>query len=456
MPKKAVVWFLGLALLGAAIFIYFTFPRTRAEIPTSNNQRPFPSAPSPNNEPVPESVPHSNPAPPEGPTLQVMAWASPAEARALETAADEFAAETGHRVSLTVDGDEASYRRDLRDALAARTPPDVCLVEARDFSGLDPNRDLAEAPASADAAPRSVAAFTVVGRVRAVPDEFAVEALFYNPHYFDVAGFGYPDRHWNWDILEAIARGLASLKLHDDAGDPVYPLELAPDFDLWNVLSAQAGSPALDLNVWHLSDASGHDAQVRALDFIHEMFQGLVVTAPLPGAGRRVGSYFAAGRAALLIASSATRPALTAVPYAMTVLPQDMGRANLAQVRGWGVTAVSPYPQAAQALAIFLSKQPVHAGWSTVQGPAPIDGPEAICREALDESLLPRVGKQETPLVNYFDREVDQLARSSQGSAEATYKEMTEKFRESDPSAAQTGPTVGVKLGPKPGDLRGL
>ena len=104
MPKKAVALFFLLAFLGAAIFVYFTFPRTKEEIPASNNQRPFPSVPGPgpNSVPVPETVPRPNtPKVPPGPTLRVMAWASGADARTLEAEADAFAAATGRRACGT-------------------------------------------------------------------------------------------------------------------------------------------------------------------------------------------------------------------------------------------------------------------------------------------------------------------------------------------------------------------
>src|SRR5277367_1229290 len=120
MPKKKVAIFFLLAFLGAALFVYFTFPRTKDEIPTSNNQRPFPSAPLPspnvpNGVPVPETVPHPNVPPVKpGPTLHVMAWASGAEAQRLEAEADAFGAATGRRASLTIDSDVATYRRDLQ------------------------------------------------------------------------------------------------------------------------------------------------------------------------------------------------------------------------------------------------------------------------------------------------------------------------------------------------------
>jgi ABC-type glycerol-3-phosphate transport system substrate-binding protein len=325
VPKKAVAIFFIAAFIGAVIFVYCTFPRTKEEIPPSNNQRPFPSepTPTPNSVPVPETVPHPNtPKVPTGPTLRVMAWASGAEAQALETEADAFRAATGRRASLTIAGDEASYRHDLQQALASDSPPDVCLVSARDFSGLDPIRDLADAASpDSSAAPRSIAAFTADNRLKAVPDEFSVDVLFYNPSYFDQAGLGYPGRHWTWDILESVSRALESLKLKDSAGKKVYPLELTADFDFWNILCTDAGHPALDLGTWHLSDVDTKESQMRGLDLIHEIFQELAVTAPLSKGMEQPGRLFAQQRAALLIAPSELTVRLSLHAFAQRSLP---------------------------------------------------------------------------------------------------------------------------------------
>ena len=186
MPKKAVALFFLASLIGAALFVYFTFPRTKDQIPKSNNQRPFPSAPGPNNlpepaptpEPLPVPVPH--PAVPKvgpGPVLHVMTWANGTEAKALEAEADTFQAATGRSVSMTILSDEATYRHDLHQALASDSPPDLCLIDARDFSGTDPTFDLADASPNPGSAPRSVAAFTMGGKIKAVPTEFSVEVL---------------------------------------------------------------------------------------------------------------------------------------------------------------------------------------------------------------------------------------------------------------------------------------
>jgi len=436
VPKKAVAIFFLLAFLGAALFVYFTFPRTKEEIPTSNNQRPFPDVPVPspnvpNGVPVPETVPHPNvPKVPPGPTLRVMAWATGPEAQQLEAEADAFGAASGRHASLTIDGDVATYRRDLQLAVASGNAPDVCLISARDFSGLNPASDLTGTTAPPETAPRAIAAFTVDGHVKAVPDEFSVDVLFYNPSYFDQAGIGYPDRHWNWDILEADARALESLQLKDAAGAPVYPLELPADFDFWNILCTQAGHPALDQNVWHLTDEDGKESQMRALDFIHEIFQELSVTAPLPKAGQPPGSLFAQQRAMLLIAPSELTASLPNFGYAFTLLPEDMDRASLAQVNGWAVTAQSTQADAARVLAGYLAYQAVHAGWSSALQPKTETPSEAICYEALGQALVPRIEPKSARMAQFLDQQIDLLARNGQQKTDDLYARIQSEYQD--------------------------
>jgi ABC-type glycerol-3-phosphate transport system substrate-binding protein len=435
VPKKAVAIFFLLAFLGAALFVYFTFPRTKEEIPTSNNQRPFPTVPVPSPNvphtvPVPDTVPQPTaPKAPPGPKLRVMAWANGTDAQKLEAEADAFGTITGRRASLTIDADEATYRHDLQQAMNSDSPPDVCFVSARDFSGLDPARDLADATPAVGSAPRSIAAFTADGRIKAAPAEFSVDVLFYNPSYFDQAGIGYPDRHWTWDILEADARALESLKLKDPGGNLIFPLELPADFDFWNILCTQAGHPALDQAVWHLGDNDTKESQMRALDFIHEMFQGLTVTAPLPKAGQPVGILFLQQRAAILIAPSQFTAGLTQFPYAFTLLPSDMERASMARVNGWAVTARSSEGEAARALAGYLALQPVHAGWSSVLKPADGDSHAAICYEALGQALVPRIEPKSARMAQFLDKQINLLARNSLMNTDDLYARIQNEFQ---------------------------
>ncbi len=447
MPKKAVVIYLLLALAGAAVFIYLTFPRTKDEIPRSNNQRPFPSAPGPNGVPVPENVPRpALPKPPPGPTLRVTAWAAADEAPALRAEADAFEAAQGNPVSLVIAGNEADYRRDLALALASGTPPDVCLVASRDFSGADPARDLAALPPpDAAISPRSLAAFTVGGQVRAVPDEFSVDMLFYNSNQFDRAGIAWPDRHWTWDIMEAIARALSSLKLRDAAGAPVYPLELPADFDFWNILCTQAGHPALDRDQWHLAGIEDRDSQLRGLDLIRELFRELAVTAPPSGPGQAAGRYFRQQRASLLIAPSELAATLPDFPHGMTLLPSDLSRASLARVNGWAVSVRSAQPEAARALAQFLGAQPLHRGWTSVRPSASGAAQESLCREALEQSLLPRIEPKTAPLAQLLDRQINLFASQDRPS-ENLYAEIQAEYRTGYAPAA---PAPKMRVNPK-------
>jgi ABC-type glycerol-3-phosphate transport system substrate-binding protein len=458
VPKKAVAIYFLLALLGAAIFIYFTFPRTKDEIPRSNNQRPFPSSPGPNGMPVPESVPQpSVPIAPHGPSLHVMAWATAGETQALEAEADAFAAATGRQAALVIDSDAASYRRDLRDALASATPPDVCLIEAREFSGLSPTRDLAQVAVPEGVSERSVAAFSVAGVVRAVPDEFSVDMLFYNSRDFDRAGIGYPDRHWTWDIMEAITRALASLKLKNDAGQPVFPLELPADFDFWNILCTQAGHPALDLDQWHLADTEDRDSHVRGLDLIHEFFHELAVTAPPDKMGALPGDYFAQQRASLLIAPSELAAALPHFPHGMTLLPSDISRASLARVNGWAVTARSTQPEAAKQLAEFLSRRPLHVGWSSVRQLAQVTNDDALCYEALGKALLPRIDPKTTRFAQALDQQIHGFASGAAApSPESMYAEIQAEYRaDIAPNFPAAAPASVIPKADSP-QLRGL
>ncbi len=466
MPKKAVATFFLLAFIGATIYVYITFPRTKDEIPKSNNQRPFPTepapAPEPQNPPIPETVPHPDtPKVPPGPTLRIMAWASSDEAKVLTAEADQFAHDTGRQTSLQIDDDADTYHRDLTAALASNEPPDVLLVSARDFSGVDPTQDLADVDPLPGSAPRSIAAFTVGSSVKAVPDEFSADVLFYNPAYFDQACIAYPGPHWTWDILEADARAMGSLKIKDPSGQAIFPLELPADFDFWNILCTATGHPALDLGVWHLAGGTDNDtreSQLRALDLIQEIFTTLSVTAPPPKVSEPAGRLFAAQRAALLIAPSSLAVRLPAFRFAFTLLPRDLYNASLAQVNGWAVTAASKQGDAAHILAAYLAWQPVHAGWSGVKKPDDDDSPAGICYAALNQAVLPRVEPKTAPFAQYLDQQINQLARDGKQKTDALYARIqTQYSATTGVSLAAPNASAGPKTDAGAGaQLRGL
>ena len=460
MPKKAVAIYFISAFIGAALFVYFTFPRTKEDIPHSNNQRGFPTEPqrAPDAPPIPRADPQTSLAPiPKGPALLVLAWASGKDAKVLQARLDAFTASTGRAVQLTMEGDPATYAQELQQALASATPPDVCLIDARDFSGLDPAHDLAPAIAPIETVPRCVEAFTVSGFLKAVPTEFSVDVLFYNPALFDRVGLAYPGKHWNWDILEADSRAISSLHLTDASGQPIYALEMAPDFDLWNVLCAQAGHPALDLDLWHIADPKAYNAQERGLNLIHQFYQDLAITAPLPKSGETFGRYFASQQATMLVASSEMAATLSGFPFVLTYLPNDLTRASLARVNGWAIPAKSTRQEAARSLATYLARQPVHAGWCGVVKPTAEDTPEAICFDSLSQALLPRIGPTSAPMAQFLDKQMNLLAQpASREKPEAMLALIQKTFRDGistapvqadQPAAAAISPALPAPSG---------
>jgi ABC-type glycerol-3-phosphate transport system substrate-binding protein len=247
----------------------------------------------------------------------------------------------------------------------------------------------------------------VNGKLKALPEEFSVEVLFYNPELFDQAGIAYPGSHWNWDMLEADTRALTSLQLKDAKGKPTYAIELPANFDLWNILCAEAGAPALDLDAWRLTDSGKKAAQMHALQVLHDLFQQYAITPPVGKKPALLGQYFAEKRAALLIASSdvaATFP--PELHYGMTILPRDLTLATLASVNGWAVPAKSTQSDAAQILAQYLTQRQVHAGWSSVQPPpvdAGEDSPVSVCHAALAQALVPRLDASTSHMAQFLD-----------------------------------------------------
>jgi ABC-type glycerol-3-phosphate transport system substrate-binding protein len=321
------------------------------------------------------------------------------------------------------------------------------------LDGIDPTEDLADVTPVDGTPPRARDAFTVDGRLKAVPDEFSVVVLFYNPALFDQASIGYPGRHWNWDMLAADARALTSLSLKDATGQPIYAIELPSNFDIWNILCAESGAPALDLNAWRLADANAKEAQMHALEVLHDLFQEYAITPPPSYPPTAMGHLFIKGRAALLIASSDVAAAFpSSLKYGVTVLPRDLAPASVASVNGWAVPAKAPDPLAAQALAQYLAARPVHAGWYSVAGPSGAgdddESPVSVCHEALAQALVPRLDASTVHMADFLDQQLNQLAHNPAQTPEVLFAKI-----QAEVQAPSAPPEVRGEMPVSPGEL---
>jgi hypothetical protein len=128
-------------------------------------------------------------------------------------------------------------------------------------------------------------------------------------------------------------------------------------------------------------------------------------------------------------------------------------------VNGWAVTAQSTQADAARQLAAFLSTQPIHAGWSTVQTNETSDGFTAICQSALSESVIPRLSAKDEPMAQFLNAQIAQLARQPDGDSGRYYAHIQAEFQNGRapqsvdgtlPKAAEKPPT------PANGEVRDL
>jgi ABC-type glycerol-3-phosphate transport system substrate-binding protein len=256
----------------------------------------------------------------------------------------------------------------LQQALNSPNPPDVVLVDASDLSGLDPARALLPAPVPGTPLflPELQGTFVRDGRLWALPDEYSIDVLFYNKLCFDRAGLGYPGPHWTLDILESSSRAITLCKELDPQGRRVFALELPADFDLWNVLSAEAGQPVCDNYGWHLGDPKAAIFQKRGLEFFQMYFRDLDVIAPLTNDEQAPGDLFLQNRSALCVAPIQSRERFRQNPllnWAVTRFPQDVHPRTNLSVRGWAISKSTRYPAEAALLAQTLCDVPIHEGW---------------------------------------------------------------------------------------------
>jgi hypothetical protein len=115
-----------------------------------------------------------------------------------------------------------------------------------------------------------------------------------------------------------------------------------------------------------------------------------------------------------------------------TLLPSDITRASLARVNGWVVLSKSSQQDAAHTLASYLANQPVHLGWSAAQKPADNDAPQALCYEALDQSLIPRLDPKYTHLAQFLDQQIYLLAQGSHQKTDNLYARILTEYQNSD------------------------
>jgi ABC-type glycerol-3-phosphate transport system substrate-binding protein len=396
VPKKALLIYFGLAFFFAVIFVWFTFP---GSVPnkfsiSKNQPEPRNSTPplvQPEGHPQFVTIPTTPPAPATGVVLHILAWGQGEAAERLQQQIDLFSHDTGIAATEVMANTEADYQKALAEAYSSGAVPDVILVNGADFSGLTPARDLLPLPAAPGRVLSSVAGtFVRNGQNWAQADEFSVDVLFYNKSCFDRVGLGYPGVHWTLDTLQGISRGLTISNLLDPEGKRIFALELPCDFQLWNLLSKEAGHALYDNSGWHITNSDAQISQQRGLEFFQTYFRDLDVCAPLTNDELAPGDLFFQGRACLLIApieAWARFQQNGLLRWDVTRFPQDLTPSTNLRVQGWAVTKLSRHPTEAIRLVQALGNLPLHDGWVAIKDSLPDGSTDDV--PALARSLLP-------------------------------------------------------------------
>ena len=146
------------------------------------------------------------------------------------------AGHAGAKINLVNIADDAEFDKKLAALFAARTPPDVLVINYRRFGQfaikgvLEPVDDYLAASAVMEAGdfyPAALEAFQFKGRQYCLPQNLSSLEVYYNATLFRAAGLALPRAGWTWDDFLRAAQTLTRDTNGDGAIDQ-YGLGVAP------------------------------------------------------------------------------------------------------------------------------------------------------------------------------------------------------------------------------------
>jgi multiple sugar transport system substrate-binding protein len=320
-------------------------------------------------------------------TIRYLRWTDPAELAATREILDLFQ-QRHPNVTVTLEFNSwDQYWPKLQTLLAAGDPPDVFMMSGlyfHDFQSRGVLADLTTHVNTSDldlddfyALPRR--AFTVDGRLYALPRDFNIIALFYNRKLFQDAGLAEPDSSWTWEDLRRAARKLT----RDTDGDGKNDVW---GFQVMNELETSWGNFVYQ-NEGAVVNATGRrclladPGAVEAIRFLHDLiYQDHVSPNPVE-VEAMPGQAFRAGRVAMVTNGSWMLRSLDEVAtldYGVAPLARGKRRAAIANGVANAIAAQSKHPDVAWELVRFLS------------GP---EAQEALARSGTSIPVLRRVAE---------------------------------------------------------------
>ena len=145
------------------------------------------------------------------------------ELRAYRQLVRDYEQRTGRSVQLVEVPDREAHLAKLVTSFGGGDPPDVFLINYRNFGGYA-RRGVIDPPGgrvrAADFYRQPVEAFTVGGELQCVPQNVSSLVVYYNVDAFRDAGLKRPAHDWTYDDFVAAARALTSDERHGVGVEP--------------------------------------------------------------------------------------------------------------------------------------------------------------------------------------------------------------------------------------------
>jgi multiple sugar transport system substrate-binding protein len=258
----------------------------------------------------------------------------------------------GERVQLVAVAKKDDHLARLATSFAAGGPPDVFLINYREYAQFVARGALAPAGPllarqgvrMADYYRQPVEAFTYRGALQCMPQNISSLVVYYNRALFDRAGVEYPAAGWSWERFAATARRLTRANAHGLGMEPT--LIRAAPFVWSNGGTVTTGEPPrLTLNT---------PPAREALEFLLGLRPAMPDKTEL--AAQDLETRFTSGKLAMLLSSRRDTPQFREVAgldFDVAPLPVKDEPAGILHSDGYCVAAKSRHQDAAARFIAF-------------------------------------------------------------------------------------------------------
>lgn len=325
-------------------------------------------------------------------TITMAIQAAGNSSEALQGAVDAFNEAHGDiLVEANFYGTQDAYNQALQAQIAAGVAPDVFWVDAPlvddyvDFDAVRPLDDLISGSGFPidDYIGALTEAFTVDGRLYAIPKDYNVSVLVYNEDLLAGAGVAVPT---TWSELATASAELTS--------DGQWGFGMYPQLNYFYPFAASNGA---DFVTEGGIGEVVSDAHVASIEMLVSLFEdGVAVTPQMIGASWD-GDMFAKGQAAMVYGGSWLPASVASAGFGVGVAPVPTPSAGAestswSYTAGWGISTASEHPEAAMTFIEFLGSPDmlVHGFENGFNGLPPTGaGTEALAAASpdLQESL---------------------------------------------------------------------